>query len=110
MAALGQFSHRALAPLTGIGDYRPNACGLEENPLADAIPRDLYVTRFQACHHFGDNGQTSDDNVGTVGVEAFYGAAFRRLHCVQHLQEMLDVTARDTGRMNAARREDSLLR
>jgi hypothetical protein len=94
VAALGELAHRPLAGRTRIGDDGRHARQLEQQSLADAVPRHGEITRLDARHHLRRHGEAGDDDVGPLGVEAGDGAALLGGHRRQGIEDVLDVHAR----------------
>jgi hypothetical protein len=110
VTAFGELTHRPFAGLAGVGDDRPHARCLEQDAFANAVARDLYVASVEPGHHFGDDGQSGDDDVGAVRIQSLDAPPLIRLHGVKHLEQVLDITAWNPRGVDAARREDALPR
>ena len=70
----------------------------------------LYVARLETGHHLGDDGQSGNDDVRPIGIQALDVAPLSRTHRMQHLEEVLDIAAWNASGVDAARREDPLSR
>jgi len=110
VAALGELGDGARARFARVGDRRCDACRLEQESLSDAVSRHDDVARLESAEDFGGDGEPGDDDVGTFRVEARDLAPLLRRHLDEHVEDVLEVRARNVRRVHRARREDALAR
>src|SRR5687768_9593764 len=65
MGAFGQLFDGALPCLTGIGGRGSDPCRLEKDSLANATSRDHQSAHIETREHFGRDGKSGNDDVGT---------------------------------------------
>ena len=68
------------------------------------------LARLDAAQHFRGDRDARDDDVGALGVESGHLPPLLRRHVGEHVEDVLEVRARNVRRVHRARRENSLTR
>src|SRR5690349_19065661 len=103
VAALGELTHRTLSRFSAIGERRHHTRGLEQQALPDAVRRDDQLTRLEPGEDFCGDGEACDDNIRPCWVKSGDGGTLFRRHVLQHVENVLELNARQTSAVRRAR-------
>ena len=109
VAALGEVAHRPRARVARVGDRRNDARRLEQQSFANPVAGHDELARLEASQHLSGDRDAGDDDVGALRIQSRHLASLVRRHVGQHVEDVLEVRARDVRRVHRPRRRENSL-
>src|SRR5262245_55358917 len=103
-----KLGHRSRPRLPGIGNRWSNTRGLEQQPLPNAVPRHDNLARLDSTQDLRRDRDAGDDDIRALRIEPGDLPSLLGRHAREHVQNMLEIGARDVRGMHRARCENSL--